>query len=748
MRFIENDMVRSPHGDDSSAENSFGVQTRKYDVEDVQGYWVVQGLPDENPTSTLVPADEVLHVKYPETPSFSKRGLSPFFSIETNLRFAEELLTSTVSLAKNRAKIAVIRKLHNTVASAAQALLDNQADVRTTDPATANATVTLEKYRYGTVLTVPATSDYEFPDAGVGASDHVAVYQMVLRSIGARFNMPEYLISSDASNGNFASTLVAEAPFVKSIERLQDYLGYHFAGRRYGQRSVIWKQIAHSVHCGVWPPDVFALVDVQVEPPSLVVRDPLQQAQVDKIYNEMGVKSRATIQLQLDLDPKQEAAHLAAETPKVPSPADRTNLSDPSSPGVPPRGGVQREEWNERDHPRADDGRFGDKPGDHSVAPADVKPSKVNKGPKKADKPKKPRAVVGPMASARREGDVVIMADGSEPPSHVKASHVQADWTDVRISTDPDADVWVEAKTKKGRKKRVYGHSFLMKTAAFKFARTTDGLRLRQQLFDENAANRKDAATRSNADCTWLMLEQATRPGSESDNKGNRHLFDVPLTSANVEVSDRPVKEPKKPPKRPSKKPPKPPEKDVTLRVNGESILIRDKGAKDEIRRRIEAGESLEDSTYWLKSYGATTLEGRHVVIDGEKTYLRFMGKESVWHSHEIENPKLATMLRKRKEAAGEKGKLFRTNYAKVTKYAKTLDGGKFTPKDWRTQKATSMAVELVKGMDPPKSTPEYRRLVMDVGEKVSRKLGNRPAQALKSYIDPNVFAVWGDHRG
>lgn len=315
VRFVEPDMVRSPLGDNDSAENSFGVRTRKHDVESVEGYWVVEGLPDENPAPTLVPADEVVHVKYLETPSFSKRGLSPFYSVETNLRHAEDLLTSTVSLAKNRAKIAMIRKLKGTVSSVAQTLLNNQADLRVTDPATQDS-VTMERFRFGTIMTLPDSADYEFPSADIAAADHVAVYQMIIRSVGARFNMPEYLISSDASGTNYASTLAAEAPFVRTMQRIQDYLAVHLARRRYGHRSLLWRQLAHAARCGLLPAGVEDMIDIQAEPPSLVVRDLAKEAQVDQIYNAIGAKSLTTIRLEQGWDPEVEEEHLAVERAK------------------------------------------------------------------------------------------------------------------------------------------------------------------------------------------------------------------------------------------------------------------------------------------------------------------------------------------------------------------------------------------------------------------------------------------------
>src|SRR6185369_4253327 len=60
------------------------------------------------------------------------------------------------------------------------------------------------------------------------------VGQYSLRRIGVRWNMPEYMISGDASNGNYSSTLVAESPFVKAREADQQFYKRHFL-------SILWK---------------------------------------------------------------------------------------------------------------------------------------------------------------------------------------------------------------------------------------------------------------------------------------------------------------------------------------------------------------------------------------------------------------------------------------------------------------------------------------------------------------------------
>ena len=65
-----------------------------------------------------------------------------------------------------------------------------------------------------------AGTDYEFPAAGIDAGRYVAVLQAELRAVASRLVMPEFMLSSDASNANYSSTMVAEGPAVKMFDRL------------------------------------------------------------------------------------------------------------------------------------------------------------------------------------------------------------------------------------------------------------------------------------------------------------------------------------------------------------------------------------------------------------------------------------------------------------------------------------------------------------------------------------------------
>ena len=148
-----------------------------------------------------------------------------------------------------------------------------------------------------------------------------------------------------------------------------------------------------------------------------------------------------------------------------------------------------------------------------------------------------------------------------------------------------------------------------------------------------------------------------------------------------------------------------------------------------------------------VKAYGATTLEGRHVVTDAQgNVSLAFVGKHGVNLKLPVQDPDLAAMLQRRAKQAGPKGQLFPNVRARtLSDYAHTLGDGSFKPKDFRTQVGTSTAYQLVQGMPFPQNAKEYKQAVMEVAKQVSKRLGNTPVVALQSYINPAVFSEWQD---
>lgn len=153
---------------------------------------------------------------------------------------------------------------------------------------------------------------------------------------------------------------------------------------------------------------------------------------------------------------------------------------------------------------------------------------------------------------------------------------------------------------------------------------------------------------------------------------------------------------------------------------------------------------SESDTKAAKKAYGATTLKGQHVKIEGSEVTLSFVGKKGIQLDLPVRDEALKAMLIERKKRAGNTGKLFAGISEKtLLGYSHSLDGGHFKTKDFRTHVGTSTAMREVAGMASPTNAKEYQKLTKEVGKRVSAVLGNTPTVALQSYIDPAVFAPW-----
>jgi DNA topoisomerase-1 len=152
---------------------------------------------------------------------------------------------------------------------------------------------------------------------------------------------------------------------------------------------------------------------------------------------------------------------------------------------------------------------------------------------------------------------------------------------------------------------------------------------------------------------------------------------------------------------------------------------------------------STADTKAKRQAYGATTLEGRHVVKDNDGVHLVFTGKSGKDLNLPVTDPDLAAMLVKRAKAAGSNGHLFNVSEKDLLDFSHSLDGGKYKTKDFRTYLGTTLAQQHISAMTAPANEKEYRKAVMTVAKNVSAALGNTPTIALQSYISPAVFLPW-----
>jgi DNA topoisomerase IB len=152
-------------------------------------------------------------------------------------------------------------------------------------------------------------------------------------------------------------------------------------------------------------------------------------------------------------------------------------------------------------------------------------------------------------------------------------------------------------------------------------------------------------------------------------------------------------------------------------------------------------------------SFGLTTLERRHVTRQGEKLVFSFVGKSGVEHTIEIDDAlsiaSVETMRRRKsKEQRLLAYKELRTwaalDAARVNDYLREFTGGDMTAKDFRTWHATVLAAAALAESEEPGDTKASRkRAIRQAMVEVSEYLGNTPAIAKASYVDPRVVDLY-----
>lgn len=209
IRVVEPETIRPPQ--DRQDVNQWGIEHEPDDAETPVAYWI---------DGQQVPAWKIQHRK-PGVDRNIPRGIPLLYPVRKNLRRAALLLRNMTALAEVQSSIALIRKHKNGTPDGIQRFADDAATKKVTDPHTGK-TERFQRYGPGTILDTPDGFEYDFPGATVNAAALIEILRAELRAIAARLVMPEYMLTSDSSNGGYASTLISETPGERMMERAQD----------------------------------------------------------------------------------------------------------------------------------------------------------------------------------------------------------------------------------------------------------------------------------------------------------------------------------------------------------------------------------------------------------------------------------------------------------------------------------------------------------------------------------------------
>jgi DNA topoisomerase IB len=159
-----------------------------------------------------------------------------------------------------------------------------------------------------------------------------------------------------------------------------------------------------------------------------------------------------------------------------------------------------------------------------------------------------------------------------------------------------------------------------------------------------------------------------------------------------------------------------------------------------------------EDYAAENESYGLATIHKQHVqLLDDHRLRFDYPAKSGQRRVQSIVDPEVYDVVGELKRRRGgspellayREGRRWRDlKSADINAYVKEVTGGDFSAKDFRTWNATVLAAVAlaVSGPAAQASQRARKRAIKRAVDEVAHYLGNTPAVARASYIDPRVF--------
>ena len=191
-------------------------------------------------------------------------------------------------------------------------------------------------------------------------------------------------------------------------------------------------------------------------------------------------------------------------------------------------------------------------------------------------------------------------------------------------------------------------------------------------------------------------------------------------------------------------------------RVTGQHLrkrkLNRDKVLATMLRLLESAFFRPGNNTYSKENatYGLTTLRSKHLTIEGEEIIFNYNGKSGQEQEKHIVDKKLAKIVQEIDEMPGyeifkyldEDGNIVKVKSDDLNAYIHEVMGEEFSAKDFRTWAGTMIAAIALDelGVVERKDQELLDKNIKEAVNRVSERLGNTPAVARGSYIDPRII--------
>lgn len=325
-------------------EWSFGIASDHCDMERRQAYFVK--WPGSRQDWDVAKADEMTHIRL-NVDRGVKRGISDYYAGYLTMERAAKLLGNTMQGAAIQASIAYIKEhVQGTTSDSITSARNTRTDATSTfnRPGGGSRQVRQERFFPGRVIDTVGTKYHAGPLGQSSAPTYIDVVQAGLRIVGARWAMPEYMISGDASNANYSSTLMSGGPFDKATQRRQGLYKRHFQGVCWRVLSILANQGKFREHGIFSIRDLKKLLQIKVEAPAVAVQDREAEERIREIRHDAGILSKKTWAAQAELDYDLELANGAKEKVEASPLAGAFPMpGQPGKPPVPPaQGGASR----------------------------------------------------------------------------------------------------------------------------------------------------------------------------------------------------------------------------------------------------------------------------------------------------------------------------------------------------------------------------------------------------------------------
>lgn len=288
IHFVDPELIAP---DPVTGQPTGGIATLADNVEVPVAYHLLQA----DGRREWVPAEEMLHTKI-GVDSNVKRGVSLLWPVLEPLKQYQAWLEVELLQRKVAASVVLVRKHRQQTPTSLAAFADAAATATPSIPSESGSSRRRLTLQPGTIIDAQGF-DLELLAPNTHFSDASLLGRALLLTIAAGLGLPDFMLTSDASNGNYASTLVAETPAVRHFAAWQAFF--------IGQWQLLFDRVlGEAERLGLLLPAERQAVVLHLTPPPLTGRNRWEEAQADAVYYDRGALSARELARRNHVDPE------------------------------------------------------------------------------------------------------------------------------------------------------------------------------------------------------------------------------------------------------------------------------------------------------------------------------------------------------------------------------------------------------------------------------------------------------------